>query len=283
MAQAVTAEKGMGDEADQRRYRIAAVQTVAGPDVEANMRAAEALVAEAAAAGAGLVALPEYFALISADEHAKVAIREADGEGPLQDFLAALAQRHGIWLVGGTVPLACPDPGKVFNSCLVFDDQGRRVARYDKLHLFGFRRAEEAYDEAQTILPGNEVVCFEAPLGRVGLSVCYDLRFPELFRAMGDLSLIVLPAAFTYTTGKAHWEVLLRARAIENQCYVLAPAQGGRHPSGRRTYGDSIIIDPWGEVLARRPEGPGIVWADIDPERLARVRESLPALGHRRL
>ena len=261
--------------------RIAAVQTVSGPDVAENLRVVEGLIGEAAQSGARLVALPEYFALISADEQAKLALREADGCGPLQDFLAAAAARHGVWLIGGTIPLECGDPGKVFNTTLVFDPRGERVARYDKIHLFGFQRGEERYDEANSIRPGSALTVFDGPCGRVGLSVCYDLRFPELFRAMGELDLIVLPAAFTYTTGSAHWEVLLRARAIENQCYLLASAQGGVHPSGRRTFGDSMVIDPWGEVLARRPEGPGVVWADMNPERIAEVRRNLPALRHR--
>lgn len=263
--------------------RIAAIQTVSGPDVDANLDATGALVAEAVAAGAELVALPEYFPLIDADETAKVRIREEDGRGPLQDFLRAMAVRHGIWLVGGTIPLVATADGKVRNTTLVFDPHGERVARYDKIHLFGFRKGAEHYDESATIEPGAEIVTFAAPFGPVGLSVCYDLRFPELFRAMGDVSLIVLPSAFTWTTGKAHWEVLLRARAIENQCFVMAPAQGGCHSSGRVTWGHSMIIDPWGEILACRDEGAGIVIADLDPQRIASVRESLPALRHRRL
>ena len=169
------------------------------------------------------------------------------------------------------------------NSTLVFDDTGHRVARYDKVHLFGFETSRERYDESATIEAGNEVVCFDGPCGEIGLSICYDLRFPELFRAMGEVSLIVLPAAFTHTTGRAHWQVLLRARAIENQCYVLASAQGGTHPHGRRTWGESIIIDPWGEVLASLPEGPGVVVADVDPARIAGVRACLPALRHRKI
>ena len=267
----------------QSLYRVAAVQTVSGPEVEANLREVGMLIAQAADLGARLVALPEYFAVISPDEQAKVRIREREGSGPLQDFLREAAVRHGIWLIGGTVPLVSNDATKVRNATLVYDDQGVQVARYDKIHLFGFRRGEEHYEESATIEPGNEVVSFDAPFGRVGLSVCYDLRFPELFRAMGKVDLIVLPAAFTYTTGEAHWEVLLRARAIENQCYVLAPAQGGRHPSGRRTFGDTMLIDPWGEVVARRREGPGVVTGDIDLQHIARVRQSLPALAHRTL
>ena len=261
--------------------RIAAVQTVSGPDVDENLRVAGELVAEAAAAGARLVALPEYFPLITADETAKVRIRERDGEGPLQDFLRETARRHKVCLVGGTIPLAATADDKVRNSTLVYDERGERIARYDKVHLFGFRKGEESYDESVTIEAGREVVRFDSPAGPTGLSVCYDLRFPELFRAMGAVNLIILPAAFTYTTGRAHWEVLLRARAIENQCYVLAPAQGGRHPSGRVTWGHSLVIDPWGEVLACREEGPGVVVADVDPARIASVRESLPALRHR--
>ncbi|THF55615.1 carbon-nitrogen hydrolase family protein [Pseudothauera rhizosphaerae] len=260
---------------------IAAVQTVSGPDVAENCRIAGELVAEAAAAGARLVALPEYFPLITADETAKVRIRERDGEGPLQDFLRETALRHKVCLVGGTIPLAAAAGDKVRNTTLVYDERGERIARYDKIHLFGFRKGEERYDEAATIEPGREVVVFDSPAGRTGLSVCYDLRFPELFRAFGEVDLIILPAAFTHTTGRAHWEVLLRARAIENQCYVLAPAQGGRHPSGRVTWGHSLVIDPWGEVLACREEGPGVVTAKLDPARIAAVRESLPALRHR--
>lgn len=261
--------------------RVAAVQTVSGPDVAANLRVVAELVAAAADDGAKLVALPEYFALISAVETDKVRLRERDGEGPLQDFLRETAARHRVWLVGGTVPLVAASDQKVRNTTLVYDDRGERVARYDKIHLFGFQRGAERYDEAATIEPGREVVCFDSPAGRTGLSVCYDLRFPELFRAMAEPDLIVLPAAFTHTTGRAHWEVLLRARAIENQCYVMAPAQGGCHPSGRVTWGHSMIVDPWGEILACREEGPGFVAADLHPDRIASVRASLPALEHR--
>lgn len=263
--------------------RIAAIQMVSGPDVDRNLAEADRLLGEAAAAGARLAVLPEYFPLITSDETAKVRIREQEGDGPLQDFLRDAARRHRLWLIGGSCPMEAGSPDKVKNSTLVFDDEGRRAARYDKVHLFGFRKGEECYDESATIEAGNEVVAFEGPCGQIGLSICYDLRFPELFRAMGEVNLIVLPAAFTWTTGQAHWEVLLRARAIENQCYVLASAQGGRHPSGRRTWGDSMIIDPWGEVLARLPEGPGVVVADLDPARIADVRASLPALRHRKI
>ena len=276
-----TKNTDMSPQTPSTPVRIAAIQTVSGPDVQANLDIVAGLIAEAAAGGAKLIALPEYFPLISNDEAAKVRIREAEGAGPLQDFLADAARRHGVWLIGGTIPLVADADDKVRNTTLVFDDQGRQVARYDKVHLFGFQRGEERYDEAVTIEPGSTVACFDSPAGRTGLSVCYDLRFPELFRAMGEVDLIVLPAAFTYTTGRAHWEVLLRARAIENQCYLMAPAQGGRHPSGRVTWGHTMIIDPWGEILACRDEGPGLVIADLDPARIAAVRESLPALRHR--
>ena len=263
--------------------RIAAVQMVSGPDIAQNLRDADRLVAEAAARGARLVALPEYFPLISGDETDKVRAREKEGEGPLQDFLRETALRHKVWLVGGSIPLEASVPEKVRNSCLAFDDAGRRVARYDKIHLFGFQRGTEQYNESRTIEAGDEVVVFDSPVGRVGLSICYDLRFPELYRAMGPVDLLVVPAAFTHTTGQAHWELLLRARAVENLCYVLASAQGGTHPSGRRTWGDSMVVDPWGAVLERLAQGPGVVTAEIDSARIAELRASLPALAHRKL
>lgn len=260
--------------------RIAAVQMISGPDVDANLAEADRLIGEAAAQGARLVALPEYFPLMSPDETAKIRIRERDGEGPLQAFLKDAARRHKVWLVGGSIPLAAEAPDKVRNSTLVFDDTGRRVARYDKVHLFSFESGRERYDESATIEAGNEVVCFDGPCGEIGLSICYDLRFPELFRAMGDVSLIVLPAAFTHTTGRAHWQVLLRARAIENLAYVVAPAQGGVHENGRHTWGQSLVADPWGQVLAQQAQGPGVVLAELDPARLRSVRQQLPALAH---
>ncbi|MDR2240668.1 MAG: carbon-nitrogen hydrolase family protein [Zoogloeaceae bacterium] len=261
--------------------RIAAVQMVSGPDIAQNLREAERQVAVAAARGARMVALPEYFPLISGDEQEKVRVAERDGAGPLQDFLRETAMRHQVWLIGGSIPLAAESPGKVRNTCLVFDDAGRRVARYDKMHLFRFTQGTERYDERQTIEPGDRVVTFDSPLGRVGVSICYDLRFPELYRAMGPVDLLVVAAAFTHTTGQAHWELLLRARAVENLCYALASAQGGTHPSGRMTWGDSMIVDPWGAVLDRLPTGPGVVMADMDAARLAGLRASLPALQHR--
>ena len=261
--------------------KIAAAQMISGPDVAPNLATAARLIAEAAAAGAQLVALPEYFPLIGASDADRLAAREADGTGPIQDFLAGAAREHGLWLVGGSIPLLAKDPARLRNACLVFDPQGRRVARYDKIHLFGFSKGEESYDEAATIERGDQVVAFDSPPGRIGIAICYDLRFPELFRAMGAVDLLVLPAAFTETTGRAHWELLLRARAVENQCYVLAAAQGGRHPNGRLTHGNSMVIDPWGEVLARLEKGEGVVLAELDPRRLVDIRTSLPALKHR--
>jgi predicted amidohydrolase len=264
------------------RFRVAAVQMVSTGDVEANLAQAEPLVAAAAADGARLVLLPEYFGVLGARATDKVDAREADGDGPQQAFLSRLARAHGIFLLGGTVPLACGDPGRVRSALLVYGPDGRRVARYDKIHLFAFARGDESYDERRTIEPGTVAQTFEAPCGRVGMAICYDLRFPELFRALGDCALVVAPAAFTATTGASHWHLLLRARAVENQCYVLAAAQGGTHPAGRRTYGHSALIDPWGRIVAERAEeGPGVVVGDVDPARIAEVRAQLPALDHR--
>lgn len=260
---------------------VAAIQMVSTPSVEDNIATARRLIEQAAATGAKLVLLPEYWAIMGLSDSDKVKVAEPLGCGPIQDFMSAMARLHGVWLLGGTLPLASSDPDKVINTTLVYDSDGTHVGRYDKIHLFGFSKGAESYDEARTIVPGRNVGVVETPLGKVGLSVCYDLRFPELFRAMGPLSLIVVPAAFTYTTGRAHWEVLLRARAIENQCYVLAAAQGGLHVNGRRTWGHSMLIDPWGEVKAVLAEGEGVVHGEIDAGYLASVRESLPALKHR--
>jgi nitrilase len=265
-------------------FRVAAVQTLSGGDVAENLAAVEPYIVEAARRGAQLVLLPEYFGIFGQRSTDKVALREADGDGVQQAFLARVAQQCGIWLIGGTVPIAIADPARVRAASLVFAPDGRRIARYDKMHLFTFSQGDERYDESKTIEPGTQPVTFDLPCGRVGLSVCYDLRFPELYRQLGELALIVVPSAFTAVTGAAHWHVLLKARAIENQCYVLAAAQGGVHPGGRRTYGHSLFIDPWGVVLAQREEeGPGIVIGAVEPERLTQVRCDLPALQHRRL
>lgn len=261
--------------------RVAAIQMVSTTRIDENLRTAAALIAEAVAQGADLVALPEYFPIMGRRDSDKIAARETDDGGPIQGFLAETASRHGIWVVGGSIPLVASVEDKVLNTCLVFNPQGARVARYDKIHLFGFQKGEERYNESATIEPGRQPVTFDTPFGRVGLSICYDLRFPELFRALGEIDLLVLPAAFTEVTGRAHWEILLRARAIENQCYVLAIGQGGVHENRRETHGNSMLIDPWGEVIARRDKGEGVVIGELDHARVAEVRTSLPALTHR--
>ncbi|WP_027823277.1 carbon-nitrogen hydrolase family protein [Laribacter hongkongensis] len=261
--------------------RVAVVQMVSGHVVADNLERARLRVLEAARGGAALVVLPEYFALMGLADTDKLAVAEAFGHGPMQDAVAQMAREAGVWLVAGTLPLAGQNPGRVRNSCLVFSPAGECVARYDKIHLFGFSGLGERYCESDTIEPGDSPVAVDTPLGRLGLSVCYDLRFPELYRHLGEMTALVLPAAFTAVTGEAHWEVLLRARAIENQCYAIAAAQGGVHSSGRRTHGHSMIIDPWGRIVAKLPEGEGVLWADLDPALLASVRNRLPALRHR--
>lgn len=270
-----------------RHMKIAAVQMVSSPDWAQNRDAAARLVAQAAAAGAQLVALPEYFCLLGRRDTDKLALAEPAGSGPIQDFLAGLAREHGLWLVGGTLPVvASPQAdGRVLNRCCVFAPDGTAAGHYDKLHLFAFDNGSESYDEGRTLQPGTAPVALQAGALRLGLSVCYDLRFPELYRALMDppCDVLVVPAAFTYTTGQAHWELLLRARAVENQCYVLAPAQGGTHANGRRTWGHSMVVGPWGEVLDVLPEGEGVVCAEVDRARLQQVRTQLPALQHRRL
>jgi nitrilase len=310
--------------------KIAAVQMVSTPDLERNLDAAAALVAQAAAAGAQIVCLPEYFCLLGRRDTDKLALAEDGGQdgalggdrggGPIQRFLAQAALRHGVWLVGGTLPVradaaapaaavdpaARPDPAathaagpgpataagaRVLNRCCVFAPDGSQAGHYDKLHLFAFDNGRESYDEGRTLQAGSAPVALDIaawPGGarlRLGLSICYDLRFPELYRALmaPPCDLLCVPSAFTYTTGRAHWELLLRARAVENQCYVLAAAQGGTHENGRRTWGHSMVVDPWGEVLAVCEEGEGVAVAEIDPARIAQVRRQLPALAHRRL
>lgn len=263
-------------------FCVAAIQTVSSTDVDANLQQAAGLIEQAVQAGADLVALPEYFCLMGRHDKDKIAFREVAGSGPIQEFLQSQARQHGIWLVGGTLPLVSPDSDRIYNTCLVFDPDGVQRARYDKIHLFGFKKGEESFDESISIRPGeNPPQVFDAPCGKTGLSICYDLRFPEIFRALGVVNLIILPSAFTFTTGQAHWEILLRARAIENQCYLLAPAQGGKHENGRRTWGHSVLIDPWGDIIDCLPEGPGFVKGNIDLQRLDGVRQALPALKHR--
>ena len=270
--------------------RVAALQMVSTPSVERNLDAARRLIAEAAQAGARLVVLPEYFCFMGQGERDKLAIAEAPGEGPIQQMLSQAARAHSLWVVGGTLPLRSEDPQRVLNSNCVYAPDGSQAARYDKIHLFRYDNGREHYDEGRAILAGSRPVGVEVavdgqPSLRLGLSVCYDLRFPELYRALMQppCDLITVPAAFTHTTGRAHWELLLRARAVENQCYVIASAQGGLHENGRRTWGHSMVIDPWGQVLAVQTEGEGVVLADIDAARIASVRLQLPALTHRRL
>ena len=267
--------------------KIAAIQMISGPEIAPNLNTAATLIARAASDGAELIALPEYFPLIGASDSERLVVRETDGTGQIQDFLATQAKAHGVWLVGGSLPLLAHDAAKMRNTCLVFDPSGQRVARYDKIHLFSFNKGDESYDEARSIEAGNDALSLAVEIGdekwRVGIAICYDLRFPELFRAMGEIDLLVLPAAFTETTGQAHWELLLRTRAVENQCYVLASAQGGRHPNGRLTHGNSMLIDPWGEIIARVDKGEGVVAGEISRQRLNEIRRSLPALQHRKL
>ncbi|HEY9198812.1 MAG TPA: carbon-nitrogen hydrolase family protein, partial [Gammaproteobacteria bacterium] len=256
--------------------RIACIQMASGPNVAANLFEAEKLIYQASKQGARLVVLPENFAIMGLTETDKVAVRERDGHGPIQDFLATHAKRHKVWLVGGTIPLEADDPGKVRAACLVHDDKGKRVARYDKIHLFDVQvvGSDERYTESETIEPGSALQVIDTPFGRLGLAICYDLRFPELFRAMLDqgLELIAVPSAFTAITGRAHWETLVRTRAIENLAYVFAAAQGGYHINGRETHGDAMIVDPWGTVLDRLPRGSGVVCAEVDVERVRSTR-----------
>jgi len=262
---------------------IAALQTVATPSVERNLDTARRLMAEAAAQGAELVALPEYFCLMGHSDRDKLGVAEAPGEGPIQSMLAEAAREHRVWVVGGTLPLRTGDPGRVFNACCVYSPEGQLTARYDKLHLFRYDNGRESYDEGRVLQAGTSPVACDVGGLRLGLSICYDLRFPELYRRLmhPPCDLIAVPSAFTHTTGRAHWEVLLRARAIENQCYVIAPAQGGLHENGRRTFGHSLIVDPWGEVQSLLEVGEGVVMAKLDVTRIAEVRSQLPALTHR--
>jgi deaminated glutathione amidase len=261
--------------------KVAGIQMASSPNVSSNLVEAERLIGLAANEGAKIVVLPEYFCIMGTKETDKVAVREKPSDGPIQGFLSKMAKQHKIWLIGGSVPLTSNYPNKVRNSCLVYNDKGEQVARYDKIHLFGLDLGTEHYHEENTIESGDKVVVVDTPYGKIGLSICYDLRFPELYRAMGEVDMIVVPAAFTETTGKAHWETLVRARAIENLCYVIASAQGGYHLSGRETHGNSMIVDPWGVILDRLPRGSGIVIASINTHYQQSLRNSLPALKHK--
>lgn len=266
--------------------QLAALQMASGPTVSENLAQAGRLIAQAARAGAKLVALPENFALMPAGDPDRLSAAEPDDDGPIQAFLAAAAREHGVWLVGGTIPLATAGGAKVRAGCLVYDDRGRRVARYDKIHLFDVALGNgECYCESNSIEAGAEPVVVATPFGNLGLVVCYDLRFPELFRRLLDrgAEIFVVPSAFTAHTGRAHWEVLLRARAIENLAYVIAPDQGGRHVNGRETHGHTMIVNPWGEILRQLPHGAGVVMADYDLATLRKMRTQLPSIQHRRM
>ena len=267
--------------------KIASVQMVSSPDVEENLNTASKLVRLAAEDGAQVIVLPEYFCLMGLHDTDKLAIKERFGKGPIQDRLATIAQENAIYLVAGTIPLESIQANKVLNTTLIYSPEGKCIGRYDKIHLFGFATPTERYEESQTIEAGHQPQRFSLELNGVewqfGLSICYDLRFPELYRALGAVDCHLIPAAFTYTTGKEHWEILLRARAIENQCYVLASAQGGSHQNKRRTWGHSMLIDPWGSILGDLPEGEGFVSGTLSKDTLNAVRSKLPALKHRKL
>ena len=267
--------------------KVAAVQMASGPNFDANLLEAERLIGQAAAEGAQLVVLPENFAMMGMQDRDVLDYREDDGDGPIQRFIAERCRRHRLWLVAGTIPLRCEDPERLAAACMLYDDRGERVARYDKIHLFDVTLvgSGESYNESATVRPGREAVVAETPFGRLGLAVCYDLRFPELFRALLDqgAELLALPAAFTAVTGKAHWESLLRARAIENLAHLVASAQGGYHLNGRETHGHAMILDPWGRILGQRAHSAGVVTAELNREDQKRLRETFPCIENRKL
>lgn len=264
--------------------KIAAIQMVSATDLQRNLDTAGQWLAQAAAQGAELAVLPEYFCVMGWKDTDKLQIQETAGSGLIQDFLSYSARHLGLWIVGGTLPLATGDPGRARNASLAYAPSGQCVARYDKIHLFRFAQGREAYDETRVLAPGTQPVAFELAsrdghVYTIGMSVCYDLRFPELYRAL-KADVLLVPSAFTYTTGQAHWEVLLRARAVENLAYVVAAAQGGTHENGRRTWGHSMLVDPWGQILAQQPQGAGLVMGEVLDEHLRHMRSSLPALNH---
>jgi nitrilase len=267
--------------------KIAGIQMVSSASLQENLATARRLIKAAAHDGAQIAVLPEYFCIMGLKDTDKVNIREKLGGGPIQETLSVIAKDSGIYLIAGTIPLEAKDPNKVLNTTLVFSPDGQRVGRYDKIHLFGFQTSTERYQESETIEAGEQPGIIKININGAewsfGLSICYDLRFPELYRALGQVDCHIIPAAFTYTTGKDHWEILLRARAIENQCYVLASAQGGMHQNQRRTWGNTMLIDPWGDVLANLPEGEGFISGVLSKDKLNEVRSKLPALAHRKL
>ena len=269
------------------KLKIASIQMVSTPDVQENLNTANRLIKAAAKEGTQLVVLPEYFCLMGLKDTDKVGARETYGSGPIQEQLSSFAKENGIYLVSGTIPLEASSPHKVLNTTLVYNLDGKAIGRYDKIHLFDFQTKKERYKESDTIEAGDEPSILKIAINQhewiFGLSICYDLRFPELYRALGQVDCHLIPAAFTYTTGKDHWEILLRARAIENQCYVLASAQGGKHVNQRRTWGHSMLIDPWGDIQADLPEGEGFITGVLCKDKLNEVRSQLPALAHRKL
>ncbi len=271
----------------EQKNNVAAIQMASSPNVSANLLEAEKRIAEAADAGARLIVLPENFAFMGKKDQEQCNLREPAGDGPLQDFLRQTAEHHRVWLVGGTIPLYARDDTKIRAACLIYNDRGEQVARYDKIHLFDVHLIEtdEHYIESETVEPGEETVVIDSPFGRLGVAICYDLRFPELFRKMQDqdVEVIVIPAAFTALTGKAHWETLVRARAIENLSYVVAAAQGGYHISGRETHGHSMIVNPWGSILDQLPRGTGFVTGELDLTLQENTRRAFPSLFHRRI
>jgi len=267
--------------------KIAAIQMASGTNVSANLIEVSRQILSAAQAGAKLIVLPENFAIMGLQDIDQVKIAENDGIGPIQDFLSEQAKKNKVWLIAGTIPLKSDNEDKIYAASLVYNDNGERVSRYDKIHLFDvhLEATSETYKESETIDAGNQAIVVDTPFGKIGLAICYDLRFPELFRqlALQDAEIIVLPAAFTAITGKAHWEVLIRARAIENLCYLVASAQGGYHVNGRETHGDSMIVDPWGVILDELPQGSGYVIADVDLENVKTIRRNFPVLQHRKI
>ncbi len=277
----------MSTSKNSAKLKIAAIQMVSSASLKENLATADRLIKAAAQDGAQVAVLPEYFCIMGLKDTDKVGVREKLGSGPIQEELAAIAKDNGIYLIAGTIPLEAKDPNKVLNTTLVFSPDGQRIGRYDKIHLFGFQTNTERYQESETIeagdQPGIVKLSIDGDEWIFGLSICYDLRFPELYRALGQVDCHIIPAAFTYTTGKDHWEILLRARAVENQCYVLASAQGGIHQNQRRTWGNTMLIDPWGEILANLPEGEGFISGVLSKDKLNEVRSKLPALAHRKL
>lgn len=267
--------------------KVAAIQMTSGSNVQANLDEAAKLIEQAASQGANLVVLPEYFSQMPMTEQERVGNAENSGDGPVQNFLATQAEKNSTWIVGGTVPLKSDDKTRAYASCLLFDSQGGQVARYDKIHMFDvlIEKSNETYHESETTVAGEDVTVVDTPFGRLGLSVCYDLRFPELFRNMIDegMEVCVIPSAFTAFTGQSHWEPLIRARAIENQCYVIAAAQGGYHVNNRQTYGHSMVVNPWGNILGSVGTGPGVVITEIDRDELLATRKNFQVLKHRRM